>query len=187
MTKQRRVIVHIATSADGYIARPMIASRMVWFNCITAFISNLDDAASYGTLLFVSVFVGRPSLGALRIRSGGALLGLVSVAGAVLSSCAIEPRSEAVLPQPSCAIVVYNRTQYALEIRMRVRRLTTMPIGALNPGELLNYSLPCARAGVWVSGIPIPSQVGARASFRLVEGRAELVEGERVEIALHWP
>src|SRR2546422_7292430 len=47
--------------------------------------------------------------------------------------------------------------------------------------SLLNYSLPCARAGVWVSGIPIPSQVGARVSFRLVEGRAELVEGRSEE------
>src|SRR2546427_6192581 len=109
----------------------MIASRMVWFNCITAFISNLDDAASYGTLLFVSVFVGRRSLGALRIRSGGALLGLVRVAGAVLSSCAIEPPSEAVLPHPRCAIVGYNRAPYAPQIRLRVRRLTTKPICAL--------------------------------------------------------
>jgi len=83
--------------------------------------------------------------------------------------------------------VVYNQTPHALEIRMSVRRLTTMPIGTLNPGELLNYSLPCARAGVWISGIPIPSQVGARVSFRSVEGGAELVEGERVAIALHWP
>ena len=111
----------------------------------------------------------------------------MSVAGAVLSSCAMGHHSEAALPQRTCAIVVYNQTPHALEVRMSVRRHTTMPIGALNPGELLNYSLPCARGGVWISGIPIPSQVGAPVSFRLVEGGAELVEGERVEIALHWP
>ena len=115
------------------------------------------------------------------------MLGLVSVAGAVLSSCATGPHFRGGAPQRSCAIVVYNQTPHALEIRMSVRQLTTIPIGALNPGELLNYSLPCARGGVWISGIPIPSQVGARVSFRLVEGGAELVEGERVEIALHWP
>ena len=115
------------------------------------------------------------------------MLGLVSVAGAVLSSCATGPHFRGGAPQRSCAIVVYNQTPHALEIRVSVRRLSMMPIGALNPGELLNYSLPCARGVVWISGIPIPSQVGARVSFRLVEGGAELVEGERVEIALHWP
>ena len=115
------------------------------------------------------------------------LQGLVSVAGAVLTSCATGHHSEAALPQRSCAIVVYNQTPHALEVRVRVRRLTTMPIGALNPGELLNYSLPCARGSVWISGIPIPSQVGAPVSFRVVEGGAQLVEGERVEIVLHWP
>ena len=38
------------------------------------------------------------------------LLGLVSVASAVLTSCATGHHSEAALPQRSCAIVVYNQT-----------------------------------------------------------------------------
>jgi len=57
MTKRRNVIVHIGTSADGYIARPdgdlewicspSNASRMVWCNCITAF-RNFTDTNGIG-------------------------------------------------------------------------------------------------------------------------------------------
>jgi len=70
---------------------------------------------------------------------------------------------------------------------MRARRWSTTLIGALNPGELLNYSLPCAVERVWIAGIPIPSQVGAPVTFRLVQAQATLIEGERVAVALQWP
>jgi hypothetical protein len=70
---------------------------------------------------------------------------------------------------------------------MSVRRLSTTPIGALNPGELLTHSVPCAQRLVWISGIPIPQQVGAPVSFGFVQGQEALVEGERVAIALQWP
>jgi hypothetical protein len=74
-----------------------------------------------------------------------------------------------------------------LEIRLRLRSLSTAKIGALNPGELLTHSVPCAEQRVWVAGIEIPWQVGARPRFGAVYGEANLVEGERAQIALHWP
>ena len=70
---------------------------------------------------------------------------------------------------------------------MQARQLSTTPIGALNPGELLTYSVPCTVRRVWIGGVPIPSQIGAPVSFRLVQGEVTLIEGERVEIALQWP
>ena len=111
----------------------------------------------------------------------------LSIVGTILCGCATGHARDATLTRRSCAIVVYNQTPHALDIRMTVSPTTSVRIGGLNPGELLNYSLPCERGGVRVSGIPIPSQVGAPVSFRFVEGGATLVRGERVPIALHWP
>ena len=107
------------------------------------------------------------------------------VAAAVASSCAPQ-RQELVTPA-SCEFAVYNLTPHALEIRMRVRRLSTTPIGALNPGELLTYTVPCDGRRVWIVGIPIPSQVGARVSFSSVQEQVDLIEGQRVQVALQWP
>ena len=107
------------------------------------------------------------------------------VAAAVAASCA-APRQELVTPA-SCEFAVYNLTPHALEIRMRVRRLSTTPIGALNPGEVLTDAVPCDRGTVWIVGIPIPSQVGARVSFSSVQGHVDLIEGQRVQVALQWP
>src|SRR3989475_6686726 len=84
------------------------------------------------------------------------------VAAAVATSCA-APRQELVTPA-SCEFAVYNLTPHALEIRMRVRRLSTTPIGALNPGEVLTDAVPCDLGTVWIVGIPIPSQRSVLAS-----------------------
>jgi hypothetical protein len=65
--------------------------------------------------------------------------------------------------------------------------MTTVAIGALNPGELLTHSVPCAQQGVWIGGIPIPQQVGAPVGFHIAQGWAELAEGNRVEVSLFWP
>jgi len=84
-------------------------------------------------------------------------------------------------------VVVYDLTPHALEIRLGVGGFASTPIGMLNPGEVLNYSVPCAHGGVWVTGVPIPSQVGARVSFRSVDAWAALVPGARADVALQWP
>ncbi len=107
----------------------------------------------------------------------------------VLSACgcAAAPHQGREREAVRCEFIVYNRTPHALEIRMRARTLSTTAIGALNPGELLTYSVPCAVQRVWIGGIPIASQVGASVSFRFVQGEVTLIEGERVEIALQWP
>ena len=107
------------------------------------------------------------------------------VAAAVASSCA--PQHQELVTPASCEFAVYNLTPHALEIRMRVRRLSTTPIGALNPGELLTYTVPCDGRRVWIVGIPIPSQVGARVSFSSVQEHVDLIEGQRVQVALQWP
>src|SRR4029077_15607578 len=100
-------------------------------------------------------------------RVAGRIRAVAFVAAAMASSCAPQ-RQELVTPA-SCEFAVYNLTPHALEIRMRVRRLSTTPIGALNPGELLTYTVPCDGRRVWIVGIPIPSQVGARVSFSSVQ------------------
>jgi hypothetical protein len=95
----------------------------------------------------------------------------------------------AAAPEPSqaqCVFLVDNHTSEALEIRL-VRSMSTTPIGALNPGEGLTHSVPCAQHSVWIAGVPIPAQVGAPTFFGVVEGSASLVEGDRVRIALYWP
>ncbi|HXV85226.1 MAG TPA: hypothetical protein VD793_00930 [Gemmatimonadales bacterium] len=80
-----------------------------------------------------------------------------------------------------------NQTPLALEVRLQVRELSTVSIGALNPGELLTHSLPCEPERVWIAGVEIPWQVGARPRFGVLYAFADLVEGERAQVALHWP
>ena len=114
-----------------------------------------------------------------RIARAGVLALITSCAGGTHPPVALSPQS--------CEFIVYNRTPYALEVRLRTRRLSTTLIGALNPGELLSYAVPCALGRVWVAGIPIPSQVGARVSFSVVQEQTTLVAGQRAEVALQWP
>ena len=121
----------------------------------------------------------------LPARRGWSDIAAATVAAALASSCAGQ-RQELVTPA-SCEFTVYNLTPHALEIRMRVRRLSTTPIGALNPGEMLTSAVPCDQRRVWIVGIPIPSQVGARVSFSSVQEHVDLVAGERVQVALQWP
>ena len=101
--------------------------------------------------------------------------------------CATAPAPEPRAVPESCQFVVYNQTPLALEIRLQVRAFATTPIGALNPGELLTHAVSCAQQRVWIAGIEIPWQVGAPLRFGVLYGSAELVEGDRVQIALHWP
>lgn len=70
---------------------------------------------------------------------------------------------------------------------MTVRPSSTVPIGALNPGEMLTHSVSCGLRHVWISGLPLPAQVGAPVSFAFVQADATLLAGERVDIALQWP
>jgi len=107
--------------------------------------------------------------------------------GLVCSACAAGPHPQSELSAPSCTVVVFDRTPHSLEIRLGVGAFTSSPIGAVNPGELLTYSAPCAHGSIWVTGIPIPSQVGAPVSFRSVGGWTALVPGGRAQIALEWP
>lgn len=109
------------------------------------------------------------------------------LAAVAASSCATGPHPESSLIQRECRVVVQNRTPLAVEVRLRVRALSTAPIGALNPGELLTHSVPCAEQRVLVVGIEIPWQVGAGRRFGAVYGEAELIEGERAQIVLYWP
>jgi hypothetical protein len=105
----------------------------------------------------------------------------------VACGCAAASHAEHEREAVTCEFVVVNQTPHALEIRMEARALTLTPIGAVNPGELMTHAVPCALRQVWIAGIPIPSQVGGPVRFRLVQGHATLIQGERVEIALHWP
>jgi hypothetical protein len=116
-----------------------------------------------------------------------AFLNKLVLVGLVCSACAAGPHAESVLPAPGCTIVVFDRTPHALQIRLGIGAFTSGPIGALNPGELLTYSVPCAQGSVWITGIPIPSQVGAPVSFSSVGGWTALVPGGRAQIALEWP
>ena len=105
---------------------------------------------------------------------------------AALSRCASGRRSEIVAPA-ACMLVVSNQTPHAIEVRLAAGPFTSVPIGALNPAELLNYSVPCAPGTIWVSGVAIPPQVGAAVTFHAVGTSAVLVPGTRTQVALHWP
>lgn len=109
------------------------------------------------------------------------------VAAVVCASCASGRRGGRTIAPANCGIVVHNQTPHALEIRMAVSPFTAVPIGALNPSELLNHPVSCARGTVWVTGVAIAQQVGVRTSFGAVGGSATLVPGERVHVDLHWP
>jgi hypothetical protein len=103
------------------------------------------------------------------------------------SGCAAAPHRASDAPAARCEFAVYNRTPHALEVRVEARPGSTTPIGALNPSELLTHAVPCGWRHVWVVGVPIPMQIGGPVSFRFVQAEAALIEGERVEIDLHWP
>lgn len=105
----------------------------------------------------------------------------------MVPSCAPRRDPEPLSVQKSCEFVVTNRTPLALEIRIQVHATSTTPIGALNPGELLTHSVPCAQKQIWIAGIEIPWQIGARPRFGVLLGSADLVEGERGQVTLGWP
>lgn len=70
-----------------------------------------------------------------RTRSLG--IATASAVIAVVSSCVAPRQRSRHADAPGCEFIVYNRTPHALEVRLGVRRLSSSPIGALNPGELL--------------------------------------------------
>jgi hypothetical protein len=120
------------------------------------------------------------------MRRNGSL-GIALAAGALLlSGCALAGR-EGRAADRSCDFVVHNQTADALEIRLLVRGSTFTPIGVLNPGELLTYSVPCAEKRIWIRGGGLPVQAGAFARTPPLTAWTDLVEGERVIVALHWP
>jgi hypothetical protein len=103
----------------------------------------------------------------------------LALAGA---SCATLPFGERDWIGGRCDFVVFNRTGSALDVRL-LRERSTRVLGALNPGELLTDRVSCAEQYVWISGTPIPMQVGAPVG-RSVYGWAELVRGERAIVSL---
>jgi hypothetical protein len=112
---------------------------------------------------------------------------------AVIVALATVPAGCATLQQhgardrSDCEFVVYNRTPHPVEVRLGIGLSSSSPIGALNPGELLPYSVACSERRVWVLGVAIPPQVGGPVFFDYVQGWGDVFEGERVDIALYWP
>jgi hypothetical protein len=115
-------------------------------------------------------------------RGAMALALHASIAGCAM---ALPPRDR-VARAAECHFVVFNNTPVALEIR-KFSGLSTIAIGAINPGELLSESTSCAEGRVHVAGVPIPMQVGAPPRGALVHGSADLVPGTRVNLGLYWP
>jgi len=113
---------------------------------------------------------------------------LAAVASAVLlPGCARRAGTAARAAAPYCQFVVHNQTPSIVEVRLQVRDMATLPIGTLNPGELLTHEVPCARQRVLVEGLEVPWVVGATGRFGVLYGEATLVESQRPRIALHWP
>lgn len=104
-----------------------------------------------------------------------------------LAGCVRRPGGDSYPTPISCRYVVRNLTPSAVEIRVRVHPLSTLPIGALNPGEQLNDERPCMERLVWVEGVEVPMQAGAGTRFGVVVAMAELIESRRVRIDLNWP
>lgn len=121
-----------------------------------------------------------PAATRLRVTTVAVLLGLTSPAPA----CVGRPVTQARIPEPTCEFVVFNRTAAALEIRMFFSQMSTVPLGALNPGELLHHSVPCSAGTVVIRGVGI-AQVGVHTGH--VQAGARLVQGARVQVALHAP
>jgi hypothetical protein len=115
-------------------------------------------------------------------RVGPALAVAVMAAG-----CASRPMPDPDFVQRECEFRVINATPTAIEVRLITTGYSTRWIGSLNYGELLTHRVPCAARRVYVMGVEIPWQSGAPRQFGAVYGDAELVEGEVVRIALHWP
>ena len=85
-----------------------------------------------------------------------------------------------------CAFTVANQAPYAMAVRLVVS-YSSIEIGALNPGELLNHKVSCSQEMVYIRGVAIPPQVGAPTSNGSVLRWAQLSPGERVMIPLSWP
>jgi hypothetical protein len=83
----------------------------------------------------------------------------------------------------SCTFVVYNRSEYALAVRVleHGRFLTR---GEMNPGELLTGTAPCAQGRVYVQATNI---VQPWYPTRIFRAWGDLVEGERTAIWLQFP
>src|SRR5436190_103767 len=67
-------VIRRLTPRQPWSCTPLSASRMVWFNCITAFRGNLDDAASHGPLAALPRFGARVTAGGRPpVRAGADL------------------------------------------------------------------------------------------------------------------
>jgi hypothetical protein len=120
---------------------------------------------------------------AVPVNRGVTAAALLLTAAAT-SSCASSFPAAAPLAAHECEFAVFNRSPAALEVRMLVRGTTMVPIGGLNPGEMLTQRVPCSMERVVVRGTGI-AQVGVLAGS--VHDHAELIPGERVRLALSWP
>ena len=118
----------------------------------------------------------------LVARSAMALTLLAST-----GACAItRGPTDRVTRDEECQFVVVNRTALALKIR-QFRGYSTIPIGVINPGELLNESTSCSEGRVDVAGVPVPRQVGSAVHFAFVHGAADLIPRGRANVSLYWP
>jgi hypothetical protein len=125
------------------------------------------------------------------VRGTIARAALASVALLSLASCARLRRDT--LKDPSdCEFVVRNQTAWGMHVRLVKQEpgsllTSSSEIGMINGGELLTHRVPCSQEFVWVRGVPIPSQVGWPLPFPFADAIADLIPGQRVSVALHWP
>ena len=113
----------------------------------------------------------------------------LAITALLATACASHRADTSVDPADQCWFVVYNRTAYALDVRV-LRDATGVgarTLGTINPGERLTDWEPCSRTSVLVRGVAVPPQVGGRTEFGYVQGGAELEPGQEVEVWLHFP
>jgi hypothetical protein len=115
-------------------------------------------------------------------RAAAVAIGLVAAAG-----CAARSRPVAARGGPQCQFVVHNQTNAPIEVRLATTSMSSVAIGMLGGGELMHHAVPCAQGHVLVLGVEIPWVVGARPRFGVIYREAELVEGARVRVPLHFP
>jgi hypothetical protein len=115
-----------------------------------------------------------------HMKSGLAIIALVALGCAGRTRPATNPLSN------RCELSIFNRTVHALDIRVG-HWLTSYSIGAVNTGEKVSHAVSCAEGGVWITGVAIPTSVGAPVRFHSVQDWVDVFPGERANLSLHWP
>lgn len=106
---------------------------------------------------------------------------------AVATGCAARSGAAVARGGPQCEFIIHNQTNAPIEVRVASTSMSSVAIGMLGGGELMHHAVPCAQRHVLVLGVEIPWQVGARPRFGVLYREAELVEGARVRVPLHFP